>query len=184
MKIIKVILFLSLINLLTNAAFANFTISAEVEQSASFNINQKTVHDYFLNLNIYPKYFPDMVSVTDDGNNKSEWTYKVDYPLSPTWDITFDEKENDSPNSQLVFESDKNNNNYLYCRAVFKNISETQTGVDITIKVTLTREKASDIHFLAGIMGEKLISEKMKSKLEDDLQTFIGNISGDIYKKN
>lgn len=122
-----------------------------------------------------------MVSVTDEGNNKSEWTYRVDYPLSPAWDVTFDEKENDSPNSELKFESDKNNNNYLYCSAVFRQVSESQTGVDITIKVRLTRDKASDIHFLAGVLGEKLISEKMKSKLEDDLQTFINNINGYIY---
>jgi hypothetical protein len=82
MKITKVILFFSVIYLLPISAIANFTISAEVENKTTINLSQKFVHDYFEDLTIYPKFFPDMVSVTDKGNNQSEWTYRVDYPLA------------------------------------------------------------------------------------------------------
>jgi uncharacterized membrane protein len=180
LKYIKYLLLLLLI--LPGVSKATFTISAEVENKTTINLSQKIVHDYFEDLTIYPKFFPDMVSVTDKGNNQSEWTYRVDYPLAEAWNAVFEQfKKGTSEN--LLFESNSTDQNYLKCNASFTSVSSNRTLVDIYIKVVLTREKASDIHFLAGVLGEKLISEKMKSKLDDDLQTFIDNISADIYKK-
>jgi hypothetical protein len=45
----------------------------------------------------------------------------------------------------------------------------------------MTREKASDIHFLAGILGEKFLSEKMKERLESDMEDFISSAVKDMY---
>ncbi len=72
-------------------------------------------------------------------------------------------------------------NDYLYCRGILTAVNENKTKISFVFKISMTREKASDIHFLAGVLGEKFLSEQMKDKLESDLETFISKASKDMY---
>jgi uncharacterized protein YcfJ len=47
----------------------------------------------------------------------------------------------------------------------------------------MTRENASDVHFMAGLLGEGFISSQMQNKLDGDLETFIDRATKDMYKK-
>jgi hypothetical protein len=73
---------------------------------------------------------------------------------------------------------------YLYCKADFDSLGENSTRVSINFKIKMTRENASDVHFLAGLLGEGFISSRMEEKLNSDLETFIERATKDMYKKN
>jgi hypothetical protein len=161
---------------------SEFIISAAVERGVTINLDIKTIRSYMENLDIYTKNFPDMVNVKQTGDEESEWTYNVEYPLASAWNITFDQVRTDDSDSLIIFESKSSDRNYLYCEANLTSLSQNRTMLRINIKVKLTREKASDIHILAGILGEDFINSKMKNKLDGDLKIFIENICEDLYK--
>ncbi|HMT10264.1 MAG TPA: hypothetical protein PKA39_01425 [Ignavibacteria bacterium] len=172
---------LFVLNIFTaNAGTASFTMSAEVERTATINLDKDFIGQYIKDLQIYPKFFPNIVSVTRLNDTESEWLYKVEAPLATPYKLTF-LLEDKSSGDTLLFESKDKVKDYLYCSGVLQQTAENKTKIAFVFKISMTREKASDIHFLAGILGEKFLSEQMKSKLESDLETFISKATKDMY---
>lgn len=166
-----------------NAETGSFTISAEVEKSSVVDLPKVFVREYIKELSIFPKYFPDIVSVKTLNNTESEWVYAVDAPLASTYYLTFILVEKESTPGVMLLESKVPEPDYLFCRAVFDSLGENSTKVSITFKIKMTRENASDVHFMAGLLGENFISSQMKDKLDGDLETFIERATNDMYKK-
>jgi hypothetical protein len=160
-----------------------FTISAEVEKSSVVDMPKIFVRDYIKDLNIFPKYFPDIVSVKTLDNAESEWVYAVDAPLAPTYYLKFILVEKESTPDVMLLESKVPEPDYLFCKAVFDSLGENSTRVSIKFKIKMTRENASDVHFMAGLLGENFISARMKDKLDGDLESFIERAIKDMYKK-
>jgi uncharacterized membrane protein len=185
MKIFSILLISSIL-FLTNirADDASFTISAEVERTASVNLDKDFISSYIKNLEIYPKFFPDIVSVIKLNDTESEWLYKVEAPLASPYNLTFVLVDKSTSADTLLFESKDKTSDYLYCRGILNQVSEKKTKISFVFKISMTREKASDIHFLAGILGEKFLSERMKEKLESDLEDFISKATKDMYLAN
>jgi uncharacterized membrane protein len=161
----------------------SFTLSAEVERNSVISLDKDFISSYIKNLQIYPKFFPNVVSVTILNESESEWLYRIEAPLATPYNLTFI-LEDKSSGDTLFFESKDKIKDYLFCRAVLNQISEKKTKITFLFKISMTREKASDVHFLAGILGEKFLSEQMKNKLESDLETFISKATKDMYIAN
>jgi uncharacterized membrane protein len=175
-------LILFLIVIYTAGAEINsFTISAVVERSAVVNLDKEFISAYIKNLEIYPKFFPNVLSVNKLGDKRSQWLYTVEAPLASPYNLTFELEDKSNSNDTLLFESEKGAKDYLYCNAILSNLTEKKTRINFVFKIIMTREKASDIHFLAGVLGEKFLSDKMKEKLESDLETFISKATKDMY---
>jgi uncharacterized membrane protein len=181
------ILFLLIISALVSqilrAETYNFTVSAEVEKSSVVNLPKDKVREYISDLSIYPKFFPDIVSVKPLNNYESEWTYRIDAPLASPYYLTFVLVEKSISPDIMILESKDSVTDLLLCKASFAAAGDNRTTVIINFKISMTRENASDIHFLAGILGEGFISDRMHDKLEDDLETFIQRSTKDMYKK-
>lgn len=165
------------------AEIVSFTMSAEVERTASISLDKDFIAQYIKDLQIYPKFFPNIVSVNKLNDIESEWLYLVEAPLATPYNLTF-LLEDKSSGDTLLFESKDKIKDYLYCRGILSQVSEKKTKISFDFKISMTREKASDIHFLAGVLGEKFLSDQMKSKLEGDLETFISKATKDMYIAN
>lgn len=181
MRIITRSILLVLLVTSLKAETTTFTISANVERVASINLDKDFISSYIKDLSIYPKFFPDIVSVTKLNEAESEWLYRVEAPLAPPYNLTFVLEDKSPTSDTLLFESKDKLKDYLFCQAVLTPVSEKKTKITFVFKISMTREKASDVHVLAGILGEKFLSEQMKSKLEGDLETFISKASKDMY---
>ena len=182
MKLFSILLLAFFVNSLSiKSGEASFTISAQVERTANINLDKEFISAYIKNIEIYPKFFPNVVSVTKISDIESEWLYKVEAPLASPYNLTFVLENKSSNTDTLLFESKEGARDYLYCNAVLSQVSEKKTRIDFIFKISMTREKASDVHFLAGIFGEKFLSDRMKEKLEGDLETFISKATKDMY---
>lgn len=162
------------------AETVSFTMSAEVERNTSIMLDKDFILNYIKDLQIYPKFFPNIVSVIKLNDTESEWLYRVEAPLATPYNLTF-MLEDKSSGDTLLLESKDKIKDYLYCMGVLNEVKENKTKISFVFKISMTREKASDIHFLAGVLGEKFLSEQMKDKLESDLETFISKASKDMY---
>jgi uncharacterized membrane protein len=182
MKIItKALLLILLISSVIKTETVSFTLAAEVERNTSINLDKDFIYTYVKDLSIYPKFFPNIVSVTKINDVESEWLYRVEAPLAAPYNLSFLLEDKSPSSDTLLFESKDKLIDYLYCSAVLTQTAEKKTKISFVFKISMTREKAGDIHVLAGILGEKFLSEQMKSKLEGDLETFISKASKDMY---
>ena len=183
MKSYIVILLLIINAGIAKAGTFTFTVSAEVEKSSVVNLSKDKVRTYITDLTIYPRFFPEIVSVKNLNDSVSEWLYRVDAPLASPYNLTFILIEKNTSQDTMILESKDPGPDYLLCKAYFNPIADNRTSVTISFKISMSRESASDIHFLAGLFGEKFISDRMQEKLEDDLEIFIARASKDMYKK-
>lgn len=181
MKIFYILILAFLINSSLMSESATFTISASVERNANINLDKEFISTYIKNIEIYPKFFPNVESVKRLSDTESEWLYKVEAPLASPYNLTFVLDDKSKGTDTLLYESKDGSRDYLYCNAVLNQVSEKKTRISFIFKISMTREKASDVHMLAGILGEKFLSEKMKEKLEGDLETFISKATKDMY---
>ena len=184
MKKLTIILILTIAVIAIKSANAEYTVSAEEEKTLFIYQDVKTVKAYFEHLDIYTKNFPDIDSIKPVDNNESTWFYKVEIVLQKPFTVSFDEMKINDDDSTLVFESKQPASNYLYWKATFIPYSETQTTVKLKIKVSMTRESASEIHFLAPIVGKSVVCSQMKDKLDEGMKEFINKATQDLYKKN
>lgn len=184
----KILFFGILLTFLSAASLksetVSFTMAAEVERTASINLDKDFISAYIKNLEIYPKFFPNIVSVSKLNETDSEWLYMVEAPLATPYNLLFVLEDKSPSPDTLLFESKDKTTDFLYCRGILSQVSEKKTKISFVFKISMTREKASDIHFLAGILGEKFLSEQMKNKLESDLETFISKATKDMYIAN
>lgn len=176
-------IFMCLLVLRLDTKTLAFTVSAEVQKSSVVNLPRDFVRTCINDLSVYPRFFPDIVSVKKLNDKESEWHYNVEAPLSPTISLTFLLKSKLSTPSIMVLESVNPEPDYFYCKAVFDSLNASSTKVTMKFKIRMTRENPSDIHFLAGILGEDFISTRMKDKLDGDMDTFIEDATEDMYNK-
>jgi uncharacterized membrane protein len=162
----------------------SFSISADVEKSATMNLPKDIVVDFIKNLDIYPKYFPDIVSVTKINDKDSEWLYRIKAPLASPYNLTFILTDRSPSKDTVIMESKDSTRDYLNCRAIFKSVDENHTQVTMRFHIIMTREKASEVHFMAGILGESFLSARMKEKLDADMDTFISSVTKEMYLEN
>src|SRR5258706_6972200 len=162
----------------------SFTLSADVEKTATIKLAKNIVTDYIKNLDIYPKFFPDIVGVTKINEKDSEWLYRIKAPLAAAYNLTFLLEDRSPSPDTLVFESKDSTKDYLICKAVFSPVNENSTKVTMRFHIIMTRDKASEVHFMAGILGEKFLSDRMKEKLEADMDTFISSGTKDMNLAN
>lgn len=177
----RIIVFLLVLSFNLKAGNASFTISADVTRSATVNLPLEFISSYIKNLDIYPKFFPHIVSVVRSGDAQSEWVYRVEAPLSSPYNVKFVLEDKSPSIDTLIFESVDKVRDYLYCSAILSKTNDSRTNVNFLFKISMTREKASDVHILAGILGEKYLSEKMKERLESDLGDFVSDAVKDMY---
>jgi len=186
-KLYILILFLTFLftaNRAIASEYFSFSISADVEKSSVINLSKNIVIDYIKNLDIYPKYFPDIVSVTKINDKDSQWLYRIKAPLASPYNLTFILEDKSPEKDTLIFESKDSVKDYLFCKAVFDSLSANRTNVTLRFHIKMTRDKASEVHFMAGILGEQFLSNRMKEKLDGDMDTFIQSVTKEMYLAN
>ena len=83
-----------------------------------------------------------------------------------------------------VYESTRHDDpNYMRCVVRVTPSGENRSSIDISLLLRLKRESGSDVHWLAPIVGEKFISEKMSDDVKDMLETFKERSSNELYAR-
>jgi uncharacterized membrane protein len=161
-----------------------FTLSADVEKTSVISLPKDIVVDYIRNLDIYSKFFPDVVSVTKINEKDSEWLYRIKAPLASAYNLSFLLADRSPSRDTLILESKDSTRDNLYCKAVFKSLDDNRTQVTMRFHIVMSRDKASDVHFMAGLLGENFLCARMKEKLEGDMETFITSVTKEMYLAN
>jgi hypothetical protein len=166
--------------LLSNAAFI---VDASVEASYSVGIPRPLLRAYVDDIGLLARNMPGVVDVTQVGDDRYLYRTEKTIPLSPPLQTEFMIRKTMIGDSVTVYRSENmTDENYMSCRVQLIPSDAQTTLIAIRLRVRLSRSNPASIHWLAPILGEQFISDRMAEDLRDMMKKFIANSNKELYE--
>lgn len=151
-----------------------FTIKAHFSDTVSINAGRETVLAFFQDLANYDQMMPGIDSITVNVDGSSKWVVAAEIPVVGAMRQEFFVRQEESSNERIEFgPAETTNGNLLRFFAEFGGAPGGPTELTFVQNVELRREKAKELHFLAGMAGEAVISSEMTKSVSKMIKTFI-----------
>ncbi len=151
-----------------------FKIKAAYGEQFEVRASVERVREFFANTRNFVELMPSIESIRAAAGNVAQWTIRAEVPFLGAMTETFAVQL--SENSENLIEytpASGETKNYLRYSADFEPRGDGKTAVNISQTVELRREKASDLHLLAGLAGENMISQEMQKRVAEMIKTFL-----------
>jgi carbon monoxide dehydrogenase subunit G len=160
-----------------------FTIRANYSDTVEVKTSLDTVRDFFADVKNFVDLMPGVESIHIDANGIAHWTIRAEIPLVGSMMQKFAmEKTEDEQEiiewSPVAGEA----KNLLRFAAEFLEKGKNLTLVRFTQFVELRRNSARELHFLAGLAGEAIISSEMKKSIAGMIKTFVHKAKDKLEK--
>jgi hypothetical protein len=159
-----------------------FVVEAAAEASYDVEVNREALRGYVDDIGLFARNMPGVIEVRPLGDSTYLYRTERDIPLSGSMQTDFVIRKRMEADSVTTYESvDRNDDNYMLCRVVIRPLTPTSTNIRIQLRLQLSRERASEVHWLAPILGADFISEQMRKDLVTMLDTFIERSNEELY---
>ena len=159
-----------------------FTVDASAETSYNVEVNREALKGYVDDIGLFKRHMPGVVSVEPLGDDKYLYVTEKELPLAGNMRTEFLIQKFVYGDSVWVYRSaDLTSHNYMYCRVRITPAGEANTVIDIALRVRLSREDASEVHWMAPILGAEFINDQMTKDLIDMLAVFVESSNEELY---
>lgn len=162
-----------------------FKVKAVYNEQFEVKATAQSVRKFFADTRNFVELMPNIESIRTDPNGTARWTIRAEIPLLGAMIESFAVEL--SENSENLIEytpAATETKNYLRYAADFAERATGKTTINISQTVELRREKAGDLHFLAGLAGEKTISQQMQSRVAAMIKTFLEKAKSRLEQKS
>lgn len=151
-----------------------FTIKAGYSNDIEVRTSVEKVRTFFLDVSNFAELMPGIQQIHTDAKGVAHWKIQAEIPfVGPMMQKFAVELAEDSENrvewSPITNEAE----NFLRYSAEFIQKAKDVTLVHFSQMVELRRRSARDLHYLAGLAGESLISSEMSKKIAEMIRIFI-----------
>jgi len=151
-----------------------FTVKAGYSDNVEVQTNMEKVREFFLDIKNFADLMPGVASIHTDAKGVAHWKIQADIPLVGSMIQKFAvELSEDSAERVEWFPVPVETQNFLRFSAEFLEKAKNVTLVQFSQMVELRRKSARDLHYLAGLAGENLISTEMTKKVREMIKIFI-----------
>ncbi|MDM7920783.1 MAG: SRPBCC family protein [Pyrinomonadaceae bacterium] len=151
-----------------------FTVKAGYSDKIELNTDIEKVRQFFADVTNFAELMPGVAGIHIDNNGVAHWKIEAEIPLFGSMRQKFAcELAEDSEERIEWFPIRAETENFLRFSADFLQKAKDVTLVQFTQMVELRRRSARDLHMLAGLAGESLISAEMTKKVAEMIKTFI-----------
>ncbi len=151
-----------------------FTIKAGYSDNVVLNASLETAREFFADVRNFVDLMPGIASIHTDANGVAHWRIEADIPLvGPMMQKFSVELAENSPDRIEWFPIKVETQNFLRYSADFLEKARNITHVHFSQMVELRRRSARELHLLAGLAGESLISSEMSKKITEMIKVFI-----------
>lgn len=151
-----------------------FTIRAAYTDKVEIKSNIEKVREFFSDIKNFIELMPNVESIHTDGKGITQWKIRADIPLFGSFTQKF---------SVEIAEDTEERIEWLPVRDETKNflryaVDYIETGVNKTMiqfsqTVELRRKSATELHLLAPLAGESLISSEMSKRIAEMIKLFV-----------
>ncbi len=151
-----------------------FTVKAGYSSDIEIRSNVDKVREFFLNIRNFADLMPGVEQIHTDANGIAHWKVQAEVPvvghILQKFALELAEESQDRVEwMPLQTEAE----NFLRYSADFLEKAKDITLVHFSQAVELRRKKAGDLHALAWLAGESLISSEMTKSITKMIRTFI-----------
>lgn len=150
-----------------------FIIKSNVSDRYDFQTPFEKAWNFFADGNNYVELMPNLDSIHTDGRGVSRWNISVDVPLIGSWKMAFAVDFLTSDDMIEWYPSITEKQNFLRCVTQVVERNNNLVEIRISHNLELRRRQATDLHLLAGMAGESMISREMQSEVSKMLKIFM-----------
>ena len=148
----------------------NAVYSDQIEIDSPFG----EVRTFFSEIRNFVELMEGVESIRADSRGIVKWTIRADVPLVGWIKQSFPVKLTENSEDRVEWSPEPSEKeNFLRYSAEFLEKSANQTLVRIEQIVELRRRSAKELHSLAGLAGETLISREMGKKVAEMIKLFL-----------
>lgn len=151
-----------------------FTIKAGYSDDVELKTTVDRAREFFADIRNFADLMPGIASIHKDAKGVAHWKIEAELPLvgSMTQKFAVELAENSEDRIEW-FPVPVETQNFLRYSAEFLQKAKDTTLVHFSQMVELRRKSARDLHMLAGLAGEGLISSEMSKKITEMIRIFI-----------
>ncbi len=151
-----------------------FTVKAGYTGDIELKTSVDRVRDFFADINNFADLMPGIRQIHTDAKGVAHWKIQAEIPFVGQMLQKFavelaEETEDRVEWLPLRVETE----NFLRYSAEFVEKAKNVTLVQFSQMVELRRKSARDLHYLAGLAGESLISSEMTKRITEMIKVFI-----------
>jgi len=151
-----------------------FTIRAAYSDKVEVKTSLQKVIEFFGDIKNFVELMPGVESIHTDGKGLTHWKIRAQIPIvgemKQSFTVELAEKNDDRIEwSPMAGEKQ----NFLRYAVDFVEKNANLTLVQFSQTVEMRRNSARDLHLLAGLAGESIISGEMSKRVAEMIKTFV-----------
>ncbi|MFM9905043.1 MAG: hypothetical protein ACKVQJ_10790 [Pyrinomonadaceae bacterium] len=151
-----------------------FTVRAGYNSDIEIRSSIDKVREFFLNIANFAEFMPGVEQVHTDANGVAHWRVGAEIPFVGKMLHKFALELGENSEERVEWLPLRTEaENFLRYSADFFEKAKDVTLVHFSQAVELRRKKASDLHSLAWLAGESLISSEMTKSITEMIKVFI-----------
>lgn len=152
-----------------------FRVRAEFREDLEIAADVERVRAFFADVQNFARLTPGVESINAGaGEVAARWLVSVEVALVGRMRGEFElVLKDDSPQRIEWAPTEGENENLLRYAIGFEERPSSRTLVRFALRVELRRERAKDLHMMAGLIGERRVSEGVQEDLNLMLKTFL-----------
>lgn len=161
-----------------------FKIKAEYGQSIEIKASLDKVREFFANAQNFVELMPNIESIRIDNEGVAKWTIRAEIPFLGAMTEIFNVRLAENSSEHLEWApAPTESKNFLRYAADFLEKGAEETFIQIKQAVEIRRNKASELHMLAGFAGEGVISSQMQKRVAEMIKIFLQKAKNRLESK-
>jgi hypothetical protein len=151
-----------------------FTVRAGYSNDIEIASSAERVREFFVDIRNFADLMPGVMQVHTDAKGVAHWKVQTDIPVVGQILQKFVLQLTENSEERVEWAPLRTEaENFLRYSADFFEKAKNTTLVHFSQMVELRRRSARDLHYLAGIAGETIISNEMSKRITEMIRTFI-----------
>ncbi len=151
-----------------------FTIRAAYSDKVEIKAALTQVADFFADIKNFVELMPGIESIHTDGKGVIHWKIRADIPIVGAMQLSFSVILAEKSEERIEWSpAAGEKQNFLRYAVDLVEKSANLTLVQIAQTVELRRNSARDLHLLAGLAGERVISGEMSKRVAEMIKIFM-----------
>jgi len=151
-----------------------FTIRAAYSDKVEVKTSLRRASEFFADIKNFVELMPGIESIHTDGKGLTHWKIRAEIPFIGEMKQSFTVELSEKNDERIEWSPLKGEKQNLLRYAVdFVEKTQNLTLVQFSQTVEMRRDSARDLHLLAGLAGESIISGEMSKRVAEMIKTFV-----------
>ena len=151
-----------------------FTIRAGYSDNFEVQTNVEKVREFFSDIRNFADLMPGIASIHTDAKGVAHWKIEAHIPLVGQIMQKFAVQLTEDSHERIEwFPVVLENQNFLRFSVEILEKAKNATQIHFSQMVELRRKSARELHYLAGLAGENLISSELTKRVTEMIKVFI-----------